>query len=299
MAEASRLLAFEQGTEARARIQAAVCRSCLELTDYFAAAEAGEAAVRLAEEAQAFDVAGLALLDLATAESRIRRYESALLHFARYFDGLSTYTAARCMEGTALQRMGDTLTRAGRHAEALERYGAARRWYERFGAEQCVLECARAMIRIHLDRGEPGEAVSLLGECSRYAAAHQGDRAFGADHLLDRAYYLFAMRRHAESVQAASGALELADDRLAQQSEAQLLLCRNALSQNKREEALSFALAARVCAIDGRLYELEFEASELLFRLLREGGIELLQALEPDFAAAGVNLFQYLPERLL
>lgn len=283
--------------EGAARIHAAICRSRLELTDYFAAVDAGERAVALAEEAGVPDVLGFALVDLGTALSATRRFDGALEVFERFCREVSCFTAARCMEGTVLQRMAATLQRAGSPAEALERFALAERWFQRFGDEASALDCSRAALRIHLDEGEPAKAVPILQAHSQIAAAQPRNRELVSNHLLDRALYHLAVGEYQQSVQEAFQALELADDRLVQQSRAHLLLCQNALATNQPKDALSFALAARVAAIDGKLYDLEFEASEILFRLLRERGARLLKELEVDYQKVGASVFHYLSEQ--
>lgn len=298
--EATALLAAgAHDSEEVARIQAAICRSRLELTDFFGAVAAGQEAVVFAAEAQNYDVIGAALVDLATALVAVRLYDQAVDLFERYLDGLPTYTASRCMEGIALYRMADALHRTGRHRAALECYSRARLWFERFGDEESSRESARAMMRLFLDAGEPEQALPLLLEGDQYAARCPGDREFLGAHLLDRAMYFLAVGRYEESKQEAFRALEAVGDWLVQQARANLLLCHNALALNQPREALAFALAARVSAIDGRLYDLEFEASDVLFRLLRERGTWLLREVEADYREHGVNIYHYLSDQVI
>lgn len=289
----------DQPTEALARIQAAVCRCCLELTDYFAAVEAGEAAAQLAAEAEIADLLGQVLIDLGTAKSCIRRYDEALDCFGQFLDGLPDYLSARCLEGIGLQRMSDTLWRVGRGPEAIAGFEKASRWYEHYGDEQNALACTRALIHIRVARMELTESAALLAVCGRYAGAHPEDKEFLTEFLLDLALVHMAAGKHAESAQMAFQALEAAGDRAAHQSRAQLLLAQNALAQERPLEAVSFAMAARVSAIDGKLYDLEFEASEILFRLLREKGERLLRQLESELAEAHVDLFHYISEQAI
>lgn len=285
--------------EAVARIQAAICRSCLELTDHFAAIRAGRAAVDAARKAGAPDVLGPALVDLGTALAAIRQYEEALATFTEFLEAMPTFTAAQCMEGTVLHRMADTLRRAGRPLEALDTYWRARRWMERFGDEAAAREVSRAIIHLLLEMGDPDMAVPLLADGDRYALSSPADRPFLSSHLQARAHWHLARGEYDLAANQAFQALEAADDRLDQQSSAHLLLCQTALAQGKPREALHFALAARVSAIDGRHYALEFEASTLLFRLLRERGERLLREVEADCYAQGLDLYHYLSERAL
>lgn len=283
--------------EARARIHAAICRCKLELTDFFGAAEAGERALELAEAAAMPDLVGSVLVDLGQACLKVRRFDRARSALLWYLDELTSFTAAQCREGLALQLLAEVLDRSGCPEEASERYLQAQRWYLRFGDVKRAAQCVRAVIRMHLEQGAPNCAVEMLRESDCYAAEHPDDQEFLTDHLLDRALFHLVTGRFQESIQEAFQALESAGDRLHQQCRAHLILCQNALATNQPKDALNFALAARVAAIDGRYYDLEFEASEILFRLLRERGTRMLRDLEADYYAQGVDIYHYLSER--
>lgn len=294
--EAAALLAAgDHGDESGARIYAAICRSSLELGDDRAALEAGLKAEVLARQSGAADLLGFVLVDLATAQFHLRLFEQALDSLQRYCEGLGTYVAACCMEGIALQRMGDAHRKAGRPADALDCYQRARRWFARYGDEASVLACVRAMVHLHLEGGETASALPYLQESRRGVTDREGQ----CNHLMDWTRYYLVTREYDQAAATAFVALECAEDRLAQQSQAHMLLCRAALAQSKPVEALCFAMAARVAAIDGRLYDLEFEASEAVFGLLRSYGAGLLRAVESDFARQGVSVYQYISEEVV
>jgi tetratricopeptide (TPR) repeat protein len=297
---ATHLLAYGgQDQAGLARIQAAICRSRLALTDFTGALSAGEMALELATRSTDPDLLGFATLDLAAAQTATRQYEAALSTIARYFADYEHYIAARCLKGAVLRQVGDTLLKVGRSEEALDRYRQAHEWFERFGDEESAQACTRAMVLLHLDRGETRQAVPLLLAGDRYALDHPADDRFRCDHLLDRSLLHLVSRQHETSIAEAFEALLLVQGRLDQQARAQLILCQNGLAQNRLTEALSFALAARISAIDGRMYELEFEASELLFRLLRERGLRLLADVDQEYMEQGINIYHYLSEPVL
>lgn len=284
--------------ERKARILSAVCRSCLELADCHGAVAAGRQAAEAAEAAAAPDVLGAVLVDLGTAMVRTRRHQEALPIFRRYLAGLDACTAARCLEGTALRQMAAACRGAGRLQEALDCYERAQRWFQRFGDETAVGECLRARIQIHLDRNEPDRAFPLLKESDR-RLVESADTGARFERLLDWAAYYQATGRFDAAARTGFAALEAADGDLSRQCRAQLLLSRTALGQAKPAEALALAFAARVSAIDGRLYAMEFEATDILFRLLEQGGAPLLQEVEADFAQQGVTIAEYLSDRVL
>lgn len=299
--EATALLSVAEGldSEARARIYAAMCRCRLQLTDFFGSVEAGERALQHATEAGADDLAGFVLSDLGRALLEIRQYDRALEVLAQYFTEVPECSASRCREGLVNLTMAGVLERVGRRREAMDRYREAHRWFLRFGDLKSAADCLRAVVRVHLDHGEPEHAAAMLREGDLYAADHPDDREFLANHLLDRGFFHLAIGQYEVSIQEAFQALEVPDVRLDQQSRAHMLLCQNALATNRPRDALNFAMAARVSAIDGRHYDLEFEASEILFRLLRERGARIIRDLESDYYRRGVDIYHYLSERVV
>ncbi|HWI63950.1 MAG TPA: hypothetical protein VNT75_19110 [Symbiobacteriaceae bacterium] len=292
--EALALLAAGCKTTAeRVRTCAAVCRCRLELGDWREAASAGLEALSLAQADSDPDTLGAVLADLGTAQLRLRQYAPALFHWRRYLRLLPRLAGARCREGAVRMQMAGVLHRLGRPARALAAYAAARRWFDRFGDERSGWACARAMVSICLETGDLGRAAALLEE---------GDRCLDAesqvDHLLDWARYRLAAGLPAEGAELAFGALELAEG-LEQQGNAQMVLAHAAVQQARPVEALAFALAARVSAMEGSLYSLEFDASELIFRLLRQHGRDLMDEVAADFKQQGVDIYEYLSERAI
>jgi len=292
--EAQTLLAAGARESAdQARTYAAICRCRLELGDWPAAAAAGDQALLLSAQEADPDLVGSVLADLGTARARLRQYPSALEACERFLHMLPGLTGTCCREGTVRRQMAEVLQRMGRTERAGEAYAAARRWFQRFGDEQSEWDCVRAMIDIGLETGDLGAVVALLEEGDRRLA--NADRPFRSDQLRDWARYELAAGRPGRAAECAFLALEVGVG-LEQQGKAQMVLCLAALQQDRPVEALAFALAARVSAMEGNLYCLEFDAAEVIFRLLRHHGTRLLDEVAADFERQGVNIYEYLSE---
>lgn len=277
----------------QARIYGAICRCRLELGNSREAEQIGLHALSLAEAAADADLLAPILIDVGTARMRQRRYTTALEAWERYERLLPQLTAAQCQEGWVGRQKAEALQRLGQLDRALDAYAAARRWFERFGDQASARLCQRAMVDIHLGRGDLKRLRRLLAEGDRRMA--DADGAHRTEHLLDWASYLLASGRPAMAAGRAFAVLEQATA-LDQQGRAQMILCEAALQQEKPVEAFAFALAARVSAIEGSHYSLEFDASEVIFRLLRLHGSELLNEVAADFERQGVNIYDYLSE---
>lgn len=292
LAEGRILLEQEKLSEAeRARVLSLLCRCHLALGQLQGAVAAGELAARLADRNRLWDVAGSARLDLANALTALRRYQEALDSLDRYRQGLPEYTAARCQEGAALQQAGLVLARMGRPEESVGWYARAHHWFHRYGDERSAADCLLGMVDACLAAGDlPGAAIRL----AEAEARGTDEPDFTGQLLLARARYLQLKGEHQASVDEAFKALVLAQPCSRLQVEAQLHLSRMAEVMGRPVEALCFAFAARVSAIDGRLYTSEFEASALLVRLIRAHGPTPVAELSTDLDRQGVDIYQYI-----
>lgn len=308
LAQGRDLLEHESLTDGeRARVLSVLCRCHLALGQLLGAEASGRRAASLAGRLGLRDLEGSALLDLAAALAGLRRHAEALDALARFREGLSEYTASQCLEGAALLQTGEVMAGMGRAAEAVEWCQRARHWFSRFGDERSAGECLLSMIEASLKAGEESadrepaesarwraEAERWLAETDRHLAAQLDDTQFTGRLLLARARYLGLAGRQQDSVDEGFRALTLAEEGSRLQVKAQLFLSRMAERMNRPVDGLNFAFAARVSAIDVRLYALEFQASSVLIRLIRRHGLEPLSELAKDLANQGVDLYQYI-----
>lgn len=278
----------------RSRVLTLLCRAHLELGQHHGALAAGEVALRLAQALELRDLEGALLVDLATALTALRRHEEALIALERFRQGLPSYTASQCLEGAALRQGAVALIRLCRYQEARESFQRAMHWFQRYGDEESAGECLLGMVDALLAAGDADGARTALREGAEHVATRPEDHRFTGRLQLARARLHRLTGRDQASVDEAFRALTLADHLSPLQVEAQLHLSQMAEVMGRPVDALSFAFAARVSAVDGRLYGLEFEASERLVRLLREHGAEPLEELALALAEQGVDLYQYI-----
>ena len=273
----------------------ALCRSRIGFQDYFGAAEAGNAAVEGARQTGDYDMLGRALLDLGVAQVHIRQYEPAIQTFSTYLLCRAHFDAALQHEGKVFFNLAVTFRRIGRYDDALQYALAARRWFDQAGDALAADESRRSAVATLLLAGRLDEADRLLREGDAYQQSIDEPQAL-LEHTLQRSELHLLRGEHTCSIELAFSALEGAGDDLALQSRSHLLLCQNALAMQRWKDALGFALAARVAAIDGRFYDLEFEASELMFGLLQNQGFDLLRELDQEYFAIGLDICHYISE---
>lgn len=281
--------------EEAGRTWALLCRCHLLAGDHLRAVEAGRKSEAITSGRAMADVTAAVLSDLATALAALRRHEEALAALVRFYRLLPDCTAAQCLEGAALQRHGAVLGRLGRLHEAAARYHEAMRWYRRFGDEAAAGACLQDLTQLWLDRHRADQAFPLLQEGDRHLTINSDDRAFEARHRLLRARYHRVAGRWQESTDEAYAALDLSEELSAVRAESQLLLSQNAAEADQPVEALGFALSARVTAVDGRLYALEYQACTWLANLVHRYGPAAVAELEWALERVGIDLYQYLP----
>ena len=291
----SLLLVGELAVDEQAVVYHAICRSRISFQDYFGAAEAGRSAVEAARRAAAYDTLGRALLDLGVAQVHIRKYETAVETFSNYLLCRAQYDQALQHEGKVLFNLGVTFRRLDRYDEALHYALAARHWYVQHGDLPSADEARRSAVATLLLAGRLDQAEPLLAEGDAYQHG-EDDRPAMLEHMLQRAELALYRGDHSRSIEMAFAALEAAEGNLALQSRSHIMLCQNALAMERWKDALGFALAARVAAIDGRFYDLEFEASHLMFGLLHSQGFDLLRELDREYFAIGLDICHYISE---
>lgn len=279
----------------RARVAHAACRARLGLADFFAAVEMGELAAREALGSGEYDVLGQVFLDMGAALGAVREYKLARNCGEEYFRHKPYYQDALQFEGRVLFNHATYFSKLDEWEEAAHVYGLCRQWHWERGelAESDEARRRQAECLIHL--GQTEEATRLLiegeqyvSEASRYAQVEQA-LLWALCHML---------QGDADSgASAAMKALDAAGDHEELQARAHLSLLASAEMKGSAKDAIGFALAARVAAIDARRYDLEFEASEALFRLLRHHGAGILQELDEEYRNLGVDLCHYISER--
>lgn len=275
----------------RVRVLAILCRCHLALGNLVPAAALGEEAVDLAAKLQLGELAAESLLDLAVAQIGLRRNEQALALLERLGQALPAHPALGYLQGEAMQRTGEALAQLGRTDEAVDWYERARQWFLQQGDDVGASESHLALIEVCLAAGDREAAERWIADIDeeRFDQPVQMGRL-----LLARARLLEQAGRPDASADEAFRALMAMEELSPVQVEAQLHLSRMAALSGRAVEALSFAVAGRVSAIDGRYYALEFNASLLLIRLIERFGLAAVEELAAEMAGQGVDLYQYL-----
>lgn len=288
-----------------ATINLAICRCRLGMQDPYGAIAAGMLAVKLAKDTGEHDLLGRALLNLGTAYVGIRQYDQALQQFYTYLDFLPQYDEARRLEGAIWRHIGVTHQRKLESTQALEALNRARAWFAHRSIDYSTFACGHDMINTYLQLNETDPLTSLesvkelLAQQKTLARRNPLEPYYRGTYLLDLAAYYHHEGRLARARVAANKALEVYKGDRVHAFHCHLVLHRCAIDKGEARQALGHALAARIQAVEGRFYELEFLASQAMADVIREQGPDMVRKLDQEYLAQGVDLGQYLSPSIL
>ncbi len=288
-----------------AQINMVICRCRVGLQDPYGAIPSGMLAAKLARDVADWDTFGRTLLSLGTAYAAVRQYDQALHTFYSYFEHIMKYNTARRLEGAIWKHIGVTHQRKLESDKALEALNRARVWFEKNGIDHSSFTTASDMINTYLQMHEKDPltslepAADLLKFEKSIARKYPGDTYYKAAHLLDRAGYYLHQGRLGRAMVCAMQVTEARRDDFWLTFHSHMILHRCTKIVGDHKQALGYALAARVAALQGRHYELEFIASQAMAEVIRQQGESVVRELDEEYQAMGIDLGQYFSSSLL
>lgn len=288
-----------------AKLNLVICRCRIGLQDHYGAVNSGLLAVKIARDVGEWDTLGRALLNLGTAYTGTRQYDQALTNFYSYFEHLSQYSASRRFEGAIWKNIGIAHQRKLETKQAIEAFNRARTWFSRRGIDQSAFATTHDLVNTYLQLHETDPSVSLepvvhlLQEEKAIAAKYPMDSYYQGTRRYDEAAYYMHAKRYGRAMVRAMQAMEVrkGDHWLAFHCHMVLHTCTKTLGDAK--QALGYALAARVQALQGRHYELEFLAAQAMAEVIRHQGTQVVRDLDQEYQAMGIDLAQYLSPAIL
>ncbi|HWI63951.1 MAG TPA: hypothetical protein VNT75_19115 [Symbiobacteriaceae bacterium] len=288
-----------------AKLNLVICRCRLGLHDSYGAVNSGLLAVKLARDLKEWDVLGRALLNVGTAYMGTRQYDLALQNFYGYLENVHMYSAARRFEGAIWRSIGVAHQRKLEPDRAVDALNRGYKWFAKQGADHSAFSCVHDLIHTYLQMRDANPDSSLdpvpdlLEKERQLARKYPADDFFQGIYQYDRAAHYLRCGRYARAMVCAMKALDVcrSDHQLTSNAHMILYECSRDLGDTK--QALGYALAARVEAIRGRHYELEFLAAQAMADIIRKQGTEMIRELDLEYQAMGVDLGQYLSPVLL
>lgn len=288
-----------------ATVNLVICRCRLGLQDPYGAINSGLLAVKLARDTHEWDTFGRAVLNVGTAYMGTRQYDLALQQFYSFFEHKHLYTKSWRFEGSIWRSIGVAHQRKLESDRAITALKRAHQWFSRQGIDHSAFSCIHDLVGTYLQIHATNPAASLapvvdlLKEERELARKNPEDSYFRANYLNDQASYYLRAARLGRAIVCAAKAMEArrGDNQLCFHS--YMILSQSNRTLGEHKQALSYALAARVEALRGKHYELEFLAAQTMADLIRQQGTEMVRELDLEYQAMGIDLGQYLSPALL
>ena len=288
-----------------AKLNMVICRCRLGMSDHYGAVNSGLLAVKLARDTREWDLLGRALLNVGTAYIGTRQYDLALQHFYGYMEHRLQYTTSARFEGAVWRSIGVAHQRKLETNQAIDALNRARLWFAKQGADHSAFSCLHDLIHtyVHIYKTDPTFSLdpvkALLNEQLQIVRKYPADPYFRGYYLYDQSVYYLHQRRIARSLVCAMKAMETHKTDFQLTSQSHMVLCECNRLMGEAKTAIGYALAARVEAIRGKHYELEFLASQAMADIIRQQGTEVVRELDLEYQAMGIDLGQYLSPSLL
>lgn len=241
----------------------------------------GEQALAGAEAQGLPDTYALSALCLGTCYVRMGWAADAVKVLRRYQDGPARSGG---LDGEVHLYLGLALRQLGDREAARQELLLAQDWYRNAGLDEPAEEVAAQLAQ--MDR--PCDATERAG-------AGEGEDPF--DGHLGRSEYFLLTGNPALAVKEGLAALGLAGADLVRTFHCYTLLMRCARVQGHHKEALTFAISARVAALEAHCHDMAFRATQAfgeIYLSLGAGGERLVQTIEQEYRNRGMDLGSYI-----
>ncbi len=273
-----------------AEINYAICRSKAHCQELHEAIPSGELCRRLCLDSGEWDLLGKVLLVLGVIYIRIRSYQRALATLNEYFEHAPRYLTVGKLAGRVWHNIGNALVRLGQFDEAVRALNQAREAY-RLTEDDVVLYHQVTQLLVDCCLEVNLSAIpSLLSELRTNALHHSEVRD-------SRPRYFFARARYAYRLGAYRWAASLCLAGLLEPNKygwtevhLNLMLSKCLAAIGHCKDALGYALAGRMAAIQKRAFDLEFIAIEAMYDLMSKHGTALLHSLDQDYLQQGLDM---------
>lgn len=288
-----------------AQLNLIICRCRLGLNDPYGAVPSGLLAVKLARDVKDWDLLGRSLLNAGTACVGIRQYDQALQNFYGYFEHQVHYQEARRLEGAIWRHIGVTHQLKLESEKAIDAFKRARNWFEKQQVDQSSFAVTHDLVNTLLQMHDSGklneldELPPLLDFEKQFVRKYPYDSYYYATHRLDQANYYAHVGRLGRAIVCAMQAMEVRREDFMLTFHCHMVLHRCTMQLGSAKQAFGYALAARMAAVKGRHFDLEFVASQAMVSVIRKQGPDVVRELDEEYQSMGIDLGQFISPSLL
>lgn len=244
-----------------------------ETGEFYGAQVAGQLAVKMSRELEAWDYYGHATLCLGVAYARLRQPEQAISTWYEYLAYVPHYTWALRHHVQVLFNIGVVAAQNDRREEALRTLQRAAEVANASNAERWAHTIRHVLIDTYLRYQQLDQIPPLLAKCAHYLRHNPAVYDYTYSflwHLIYRIRYALATHRPFRALKVARRGLQMAKDypQLQFQFQFHMLQARAYEQLNDTRTAMEEAVKARVAAMEARRFDLEYEVANYMYGLL-------------------------------
>lgn len=232
----------------------------------------GCVAIRMASELEEWDYHGLACLFLGGVYQKLRKHREAIDVLHQYFGHFHLYGTARSYQANAWYNLGLLYAASQNHKQAMQAFMKALEITEAAGWHRFAHGIRQALVEQYIRNGDVGQVPLLLAKSGHYLRHHPNEldatqsRLF---HLKLRAEFAMSTKRLDRAHAVALRGLSESAKRLEHLCYFHMVLANIARQKGRPVEALGHASAAKVYASKDHRYDLESEATNLCYEVMK------------------------------
>lgn len=280
-----------------ASINLAISRCRLRLDDYHAALAPALLARKIARDIQDYRLLGRACWVIASVYGYTHQYEQMTRACYEYFEMVPLGYSIPRDEAAIWENLGRGKLFGEAFVEAVRCFERALEKYRLAGDSSAAFRTLWWMSQALLSSGDHARCRTVLRECLTYS--HRLPRShWGCQAVLLARSELAVAEGHMERA-AILAHRALSGESKQGKYKAYMLLHRVSLYYQEYKDAIGYALAARVTALEARRYDLEYEAAEAMLTVVGQTGADLMSELDAEYLSTGVDLTRYVPSNVL
>lgn len=255
-------------------------------------------AMKLATDLGLWDLHGTLCVELGQYYLNLRDPERARHFLSEYLMHQAKYHEALRLEPRIWANLGVTWAMEENHRQAVAAFRRAKAGFlEREEWRQALLLWPHLFSSARI--ASPDDLASLFRDMRRFAKQWKDKPDVVATYLLELGRNAFKKGRLWRAVTLGLRARELSSSQVGLRFQVHMFLAEAARQLGYLQDALGYALTARVIALQGQCYDLEFEAVELMHQLVQSGGRDLVVSLDRDYLAQGIDISRYVSRSFL
>lgn len=288
------LMARDNDLQTLVQINIAIARCRVELGDPLAAVPSAQLAAKVARDIHLYDETAEAEIWKGVAYGQCGRYDDAIAAFYTVLELGQELQRRTWWEYLSWWNLGCIYERTNRPVDQL--WALKQAWNQSWVLESAAQRNSlrTMLVNAYLTLGDFKNARNELEGLRKYLETNSGDLIAQHFYLVDLSRLAFERKKYRFASHLALEGIERVKGQPLRQFIFYRRLYESCVRLGRFEDALGYALVARMAAIEARKYDVEYEAAEWVVNLIRDHGSQLVARLDAKYQLQGVNLGDFL-----